>query len=77
MPSLAGLINPLVVNQQALTVYVGRFLTRLEPPEQLLATTEQETLRNLCQFVSAIPSASSNQPALLPRIWLTCQVGDT
>lgn len=75
MPSLAGVINPLVVNQQALTVYVGRYLTPLDPPEQLLATTDQETLRNLCQFVAAIPSASCNQPALLPRIWITCQVG--
>ena len=73
-PLLAGLINPLVINEKAMTVYVGRYLTPLEPPEELTGSSDEETLRNLCQFVSSIPSACNNQPVLLPRIWLTCQV---
>ncbi len=73
-PSLTGLVNPLVINEKAMSVYVGRYLTPLEPPEELKGSSDEETLRNLCQFVSSIPSASNNQPVLLPRIWLTCQV---
>ena len=74
IPSLTGVINPLVVNEKAMTVYVGRYLTQLKPPEELEGATEEETLKNLCQFVSAIPSAPDNQPATFPRIWLTCHV---
>lgn len=73
-PFLDGLINPLVVNEKALTVYIGRYLTPLEPPEQLQGSSDEETLKNLCQFVAAIPQEPNNRPILTPRIWFTCQV---
>ncbi|KAI9557976.1 hypothetical protein GHT06_014729 [Daphnia sinensis] len=72
-PHLDGLIDPLVVNEKAMTVYIGRYLTPLEPPEQLQGSSDEETLKNLCQFVAAIPSAPNNQPILTRRIWLTSQ----
>ena len=74
----ADVIQPLVVNQEASTVYVGRFLCPLDPPEELKTDSDQETLANLSQFVAAIPSVASasadNPSVLLPKIWLTCQV---
>lgn len=73
-PHLDGLIDPLVVNEKAMTVYIGRYLTPFEPPEQLQGSSDEETLKNLCQFVAAIPSAPNNQPILTRRIWLTSQV---
>ncbi|XP_057380224.1 coiled-coil and C2 domain-containing protein 2A-like [Daphnia carinata] len=72
-PHLDGLIDPLVVNEKAMTVYIGRYLTPFEPPEQLQGSSDDETLKNLCQFVAAIPSPPNNQPILTRRIWLTSQ----
>lgn len=78
LPQLSDVIQPLVVNQEASTVYVGRYLTPMDPPEELKIESDSlETLRNVCQFVAAIPSAVDNPPVLLPKIWLTCQVRDT
>lgn len=34
-PHLAAGMTPLVINDQGLSVYVGRYLNSLEPPEQL------------------------------------------
>jgi hypothetical protein len=76
-PFLDGLVNPLVINEKGTTVYVGRYLTPLEPPEQLKGSSDEETLKNLCQFVAAIPQEPNNQPILTPRIWFTCQVNST
>nr|CAH0107288.1 unnamed protein product [Daphnia galeata] len=72
-PFLDGLVNPLVINEKGTTVYVGRYLTPLEPPEELKGSSDEETLKNLCQFVAAIPQQPNNQPILTPRIWFTCQ----
>lgn len=67
-------VNPLVTNEQALSVYIGRYLCPMNPPEELKGSTDDESLINLSRFVAGIPSPTNQNLSLSHRIWLTCNV---
>jgi len=72
-PHSDRLTNPLVLNSQGKTVYIGRYLIPLQPPPQLAGTSEEETLNDIIRFVASIPSANVHFPLPSTRVWLTCQ----
>jgi coiled-coil and C2 domain-containing protein 2A len=68
------LVNPLVVDQDGESVYLGRFLSPMKPPNDLIVDTDDdETLRNVCQFVAAIANSIQPDDPMLPHIWQSCQ----
>jgi hypothetical protein len=70
-------VDPLVLNEEGQAVYAGRFLTPLQPPEELIGTDDEETIRNVITFVSSIPCTSNSHHSHLPsHIWLTSQVNN-
>ena len=70
------LVNPLVVDQDGESVYLGRFLSPMKPPNDLISTDDdgdEETLRNLRQFVAAIANPIQSDDPTVPHIWLSSQ----